>query len=104
MWRGTHSHSDQRIVYPQISLLLSLHQWVGRAMLHNVASARGIGNAWRAMGKPTWRVALAVTLGALWSLVWFKAFGALAIAPGVALAALVFLRPLKGVMRDLRRT
>ena len=103
MWRGTHSHSDQRIVYPQISLLLSLHQWVGRAMLHNVASTRGIGNAWRAMGKPTWRVALAVTLGALLSLVWFKAFGALAIAPGVALAALVFLRPLKGIMRDLRR-
>ena len=34
--------------------------------------------------------------------VWFKAFGALAIAPGVAPAALVFLRPLKGVISDLR--
>ena len=54
------------------------------------------------MGKPMWRVALAVTLGALWSLVLFKPFGLLALAPGVALAALIFVRPLKGLMSDLR--
>jgi hypothetical protein len=38
-----------------------------------------------------WRVALAIALGSLWSLVFFRGFGALAIAPGVALAALSLL-------------
>jgi hypothetical protein len=35
-------------------------------------------------------------------MVWFKTFGLLALAPAVALAALVFLRPLKGIISDLR--
>jgi hypothetical protein len=47
-------------------------------------------------------VALAVALGSLWSMVLFRGFGALAIAPGVALAALILLRPLKAVVGDLR--
>jgi hypothetical protein len=44
------------------------------------------------------RVALAVALGGLWSLVWFRGFGALAMVPGVALTALILLRPLKDVV------
>jgi hypothetical protein len=47
------------------------------------------------------RVALAVALGSLWSLVLFRGFGTLAIAPGVALAALILLRPLKAIVGDL---
>jgi len=50
----------------------------------------------------SWLVALAIALGGLWSLVWFQGFGALAIAPGVALAALILLRPLRAVVGDLR--
>lgn len=50
------------------------------------------------MSKSKWRVALAVTLGCLWSLVWFKGFGLLAIVPGVALTALILFRPVKAIV------
>jgi len=48
------------------------------------------------------RVALAIALGSLWSLVLFRGFGAPAIAAGVALAlaALILLCPLRAVVAD----
>lgn len=55
------------------------------------------------MSKRTLRVSLAVVMGSLWSLIFIKWFGPLAIAPGVALAVLILLRPLKTVLDTLRR-
>jgi hypothetical protein len=64
----------------------------------------------RQMARPLWlyamsngrSIALAAALGSLWSLVWFHWFGPLAIAPGVALAALILLRPVKTLLGSFR--
>jgi hypothetical protein len=64
----------------------------------------------RQMARPIWLytmsnariIALAVALSGLWSLIWFRYFGLLAIAPGVALAALILLRPVKILLRAFR--
>jgi hypothetical protein len=56
----------------------------------------------RRNGVTTRSIEIAAALGTLWSLIWFWAFGPLAIAPGIALTALVLLCSSKRVIGPLR--
>jgi hypothetical protein len=53
-------------------------------------------------GVTTRSIALAGALGSLWSVIWFQCLGPLAIAPGIALAALIIQRPFKAVLSAFR--
>jgi hypothetical protein len=68
--------------------IMSLRQMARLIWLYAMSNARSI--------------ALAAALGSLWSMIWFHWFGPLAIAPGVALAALILLRPVKTLLGSFR--
>jgi hypothetical protein len=89
---GRNPHNPKRGKLPICTLCGTGHRGLIRPMTDAVSARIHVIS----------RTILAVAPGSLWTMIFFRAFRLLAIAPGIALAALILLRPVKTVLGALR--